>query len=317
MQYDSLGFPIPAEFEPIVDQEGTGWTRPAAPRRGPRPPSAGKRLFLALLVGVVIGPLLVGPLVLPVIREVVVEWSLRRAIAHEGRGNPGWAAKDLSRAIDWLGNAQPDLPRRSSLLCWRAMLRIEDYSPELGLADADQAALVTPTAVQPQRVRALALFVLRNFDQALAAAETAVELAGDGDPEALNHRAYFRALVGRDLDAALVDINRALEGSGEGSPEFLDTRGYVLHLLGRHQEAIDDLNIAIAATQKDRRQFLLLAGHIDDDEFAYRLRAIDHGLAVMLHHRGIACRSLGLAGQAEQDLAIAKQKGFDPSRGVL
>ena len=139
MQYDSLGFPIPAEFEPIVDQEGMGWTRPAASRRGPRPPNAGKRLFLALLVGVVIGPLLVGPLVLPVIREVVVEWSLRRAIAHEGRGNPGWAAKDLSRAIDWLGNAQPDLPRRSSLLCWRAMLRIEDYSPELGLADADQA----------------------------------------------------------------------------------------------------------------------------------------------------------------------------------
>jgi hypothetical protein len=37
----------------------------------------------------------------------------------------------------------------------------------------------------------------------------------------------------------------------------------------------------------------------------------------MLHHRGLACRALGLEGQAEQDLAAAEKKGFDPSRGIL
>jgi tetratricopeptide (TPR) repeat protein len=318
MQYDQLGFPIPAEFDPLVDQdERDGFSRPPRSRAASAgSPQRGKRRFLGLLAGLVIVPLVVGPSLLPVVREGVIEWSLKRAIAHEGRGNVDWAVEDIGRAIDWLGDSTQEPSRKSRLLCWRAMLRIEDSSPDLGLADADQAAVTDPTAVQPQRVRALALCVLGDFEQAIQAAQMAVGLAGDDDPDTLNHRAYIRALAGRDLKAALDDINRALEDSGQGSPEFLDTRGYILHLLGRQQEALDDLNIAIDATQEDRRRLLLLAGHVDEDEFAYRLRAIDHGLAVMLQHRGLACQALGLEAQARQDLALAKNKGFDPSRGV-
>jgi tetratricopeptide (TPR) repeat protein len=159
--------------------------------------------------------------------------------------------------------------------------------------------------------------VLGQADAALAAAQEAVDLAGPDDPDALNHRAYFRALVGRDLDAALTDIDRALAGGGGPSPEFLDTRGFILHLLGRQQEAIDDLNVAIDSAQDERRRLLMLAGHVEPDELAYRLRSADHSLAVMHHHRGLACRALGLTGQAEQDFAIAEKKGFDPSRGIL
>lgn len=315
MQYDRLGFPIPAEFEPPIEQDGLD--RPPRPQQArDRRPRSGKRLFLGLIAGLVIVPLLAAPAVLPAVREGVIEWSLQRAIAHEGRGNCGWAAKDITRAVNWLGESNLDPSRKSRLLCWRAMLRIEDSSPDLGLADADQAALADPTAIQPQRVRALALCVLGNFDQALEAAQMAVGLAGDGDPAALNHRAYIRGLAGRDLPAALDDINRALAGSDAGSPEFLDTRGFILHLLGRQQEALDDLNIAINTTQEDRRQLLLLAGHVDEDEFAYRLRATDHGLAVMLQHRGLACQALGLDAQARQDFTVAKNKGFNPSRGV-
>ena len=316
MQYDRLGFPIPAEFDPPSPEDDLG--RPLRPRssRGRGGAGTGKRLFLAAVAGLVIVPLLILPAVLPMVREAVVEWSLERAIAHEGGGNPGWAVEDVSRAIDWLGDSQADPTRLSRLLCWRAMLRIEDQDARQGLTDADLAATTAPTAVQPQRVRALALSVLGDFDQALQAAQTAVGLAGDGDPEALNHRAYIRALAKRELEAALDDINRALMGSGETSPEFLDTRGYVLHLLGRQQEALDDLNAAVSAAQDDRRRLMLLAGHVHDDEFAYRLRATDHGLAVMLHHRALACQALGLAAQAQQDFANAKLKGFDPTRGV-
>ncbi|MFM1903485.1 MAG: hypothetical protein RLZZ440_1385 [Planctomycetota bacterium] len=315
-QYDRLGFPIPAEFDPHPDDRATPRPgRPAPPPSRRRPRSA-KRLLLAAVAGLVIAPLILAPAVMPIVREVVVEWSLQRAIAHEGRGNLGWAVRDVSRALDWLDPADRGRDSRSRLLCWRAMLQIEDHRPHRGLSDADQAAITAPAAVQPQRVRALALSVLGDFDQALRAADLAVGLAGEGDPDALNHRAYMRALANRDLEHALADINRALEGSGGESPEFLDTRGYILHLLGRQQEALDDLNLAVGATQDERRRLLLLAPHVDADEFAYRLRTMDHGLAVMLHHRGLACQALGLAAQADQDFATAKNKGFDPSAGV-
>jgi tetratricopeptide (TPR) repeat protein len=272
---------------------------------------------MALLLGLVV-PAVVGPAVMPAVREGVMQWSLERAIHREGRGAIGGAITDVSRAIRWGGKAiDADPGRKSRLLCWRAMLEIENRDLDGAITDADLAASIAPTLVQPHRIRALAAVIGGDADAALAAAQLAVDLSGPTDPEALNHRAYIRALVGRDLEAALDDIEAALEGSGETSPEFLDTRGFVLHLLDRQQEAIDDLNLAIDGAQAERRRLLLLSGHVDSGELAYRLRAADHGLAVMHHHRGLACQALGLRGQAEQDLAIAEKKGFDPTRGVF
>ncbi len=328
MRYDKLGFPIPAEFDPPEplrpgQDQIDGPTResesPPAAGSGRRSrPGRGKRLFLlAVLVGVVV-PAVVVPAVLPAVREVVMEFSLDLAIRREGRGAVSDAIGHVSRAIRWGGttlNADPQ--RKSTLLCWRAMLRIENRDVPGALRDVDLAASIAPTAVEPQRVRALAEVIRGDADAALAAAETVVDLAGRSDPEALNHRAYIRALVGRELDAALDDIQAALEGSGAGSPAFLDTRGFIFHLLGRQQEALDDLNVAIDAAQAERRRLMLLAGHVSDGALAYRLRGADQGLAVMHHHRALACRALGLEGQATQDFTIAEQKGFDPSRGVF
>jgi tetratricopeptide (TPR) repeat protein len=247
-----------------------------------------------------------------------MDWSLERAILREGRGAVGAAIDDMTRAIEWGGPVLDDEPaEKCRLLCWRAMLAIQDGDSTAALADATLAAATTPTAVQPQRVLALAHAIRGDADAALAAADMVIEFSGAGDPEALNHRAYMRALVGRELEAALADIETALEGSGAGSPEFLDTRGFLLHLLGRQQDALADLNAAIEGAQEDRRRLLLLSGHLTDGELAYRLRAVDHGLAVMHHHRGLACQALGLRGQAEQDLAIAERKGFDPTRGIF
>jgi tetratricopeptide (TPR) repeat protein len=315
MRYDSLGFPIPTEFDRIDD----GRDAPTLPTRDRgRRPTAGplKRLFVGLALLGVVGTAVVGPAVLPTVREVVVRWSLERAIASEGQGDYGAAVADLSRAIDWAGSVD-DVPlAKSRLLCWRAMLRIKNRDASGGLDDASMAVSYEPTGMQPWQVRALALFVLGNTDGSLEAAQTAVDLVGDDDAEALNHRAYMRALAGRDLEAALDDIERALATSGP-SPEFLDTRGYILHLLGRHHQAIDDLNVAIDTAQNDRRRLLTLAGHVDPQELAYRLLHADHSLAVMHHHRGLACRAAGLTGQADQDFAVAERKGFDPSRGIL
>ena len=316
MNYDRLGFPIPPDFDrPTDDETGLPQRRPHRDggRAGP-----GKRLLLVALILVLVVPAIVAPAVMPSVRLAVMEWSLERAILREGRGAVGAALADLTRAIEWGGPVLEAEPaERCRLLCWRAMLAIQTGDPSAALDVAALAASIAPTVVQPQRVMALIHAIQGDADATLAAAEMVLEFSGGGDPEALNHRAYMRALVGRELEAALADIETALAGSGEGSPEFLDTRGFVLHLLGRQQDALADLNAAIERAQEDRRRLLLLSGHVTDGELAYRLRVADHALAVMHHHRGLACRALGLRGQAEQDLAIAERKGFDPARGVF
>jgi tetratricopeptide (TPR) repeat protein len=274
----------------------------------------GKRFFVwaLLLFGVV--PAILLPAALPLVREAMVQWSLERAMAHEARDDVAAAAVDVGRALVWL---DADAPAQGRLLCWRSTLLLENRQVGAAVAEASRAVAVLPTAALPRRTRALAHVVAGDAEAALADAQAAVELAGADNPDALNHRAYIRALVGRELEPALADAEMALAGSGAGSPEFLDTRGFILHLLGRHQEAIDDLNQAIVKTQQNRRDVAALAGRVDPVELAFRLRPIDHGLAVMHHHRGLACRAIGLERQAAQDFEAAERKGFDPARGVL
>lgn len=312
MNYDRFGFPIPPEFTPPADEPGTrGESRPrhARPAAGPR-----KRLVVAIALLGLVGPAFFAPAVMPLVREAVITWSLERAVGREARGQVTAAVAEVGRAVDWC----PDNAMlRCRLLCWRAMLRIENRDPRGALADAAAALAAAPTSTQPHRVQALAHVMLDEPDEAIAAAEAAVQAAGAGNPEALNHRAYIRALVGRDLPAALADIDTALGGSDGAAPELLDTRGFILHLLGRHQEAIDQLNLAIDGAVQQQRRLASLVGRADTDEVASRLRSLDHGLAVMLQHRGLACRAAGLEGQARQDLDLAVKKGFDPSRGIF
>jgi len=244
------------------------------------------------------------------IREAVVAWSLEQATLHEVQDDLPTAVTHMDRAVDWYG-------RDTELLCMRAMLRLENRDAAGAIADAELAAEEMPTSPTPARVLALAHVVAGAPEAALEAADLAVRLSGPGDPEALNHRAYIRALVGRDLSEALADIDAALAVRDDEPVEFLDTRGFVLHLLGRQQEAIDQLNLAIDGMQRERRQALLLAERVDRVQLARRLRWLDHSLAVMHHHRALACQAIGLEEQAEQDFETARKKGFDPSRGVM
>jgi len=341
MRYDRHGFPIPAAFElPTSARDGDDFSRvgprlstleqdngPAVGRAatgpdGRRRPGAWKRwLLLAVILGGVI-PAIVIPQVLPVVREAVVRWSLERAAECEARSDIAGAVTDVSRALRWLGDD-------ADLLCMRAMLRLEQRDAQGCLEDAVKATAISPTAVQPWRVRALVNVVLDDIDAALSAADMVINLSAPGDPDALNHRAYIRGLVGRDLEAALADIDRALEiklgvnvagrdgPAGESSPEMLDTRGFLLHLVGRHREAVDQMNLAITGMQQNRRKLGLLTGRVDPVLLACRVRSLDHGMAVMLHHRALACRAVGLEEQAKQDFELAQRKGFDPTRGIF
>lgn len=308
MRYDRDGFPIPPEFDIPGAAADDSAPQPAAPAR--RRAGTGKRLFLAAVIAGLVVPTLLAPVAMPLIREAVVAWSLEQATLHEVQDDLPTAVSHMSRAIDWYGQ-DPEL------LCMRAMLRLENRDAAGAIADAEQAAREMPTSPTPARVRALASVVAGEPEAAIEAAELAVRLSGAGDPEALNHRAYIRALVGRDLSEALADIDAALAARDDEPVEFLDTRGFLLHLLGRQQEAIDQLNLAIDGMQRERRQAMLLAERVDRVQLARRLRWLDHSLAVMHHHRALACQAIGLEAQAEQDFETARQKGFDPSRGVM
>ena len=323
MQYDRDGFPIPPAFDPAADRDsfgnGFGWgggkgqpaPAPAIPGSVPgRQPNTRKRAWLLLLVAAGLVPAVVIPEVMPAVRQGIVEWALERAAVREaGEDVPG-AIADLGTALYWHGD-DPDL------LCMRALLRLEDRDAAGAIEDATQAATQAPLSPQPARVRALAAVVAGNVGMALADAGMVVDLSAPGDPEALNHRAYIRALVGRELPAALADIERAIATLGEPSPELLDTRGFILHLLDRQAEAIDQLNLAIDAMQQNRRQLRLLSGRMERSELIRRMRVLDRGLAVMLHHRALACAEAGLMEQAAQDGELARKKGFDPARGIF
>lgn len=306
MRYDRDGFPIPPDFERPRAAADADMLVPRG--RGAWP--GWKRLVVLGLVGGVLLPAIVLPEAAPFVRRLVVGWSLERAAACEARDDVHGAVVEVGRALRWQGVD-------AELLCLRAMLRLEDRDASGALDDAQAAAVAAPLSPQPLRVRALVQVVLGNPDAALADAAQVVSLATPGDAEALNFRAYVRALVAREVPEAMADIDAAIAAIGEAPPELLDTRGYILFLAGRTQEAIDQLNLAIDGMQQQRRQLTLLAGRMDRDELARRLRTFDHGLAVMLHHRALACERAGLAEQAKQDFELAKKKGFDPSRGIM
>lgn len=313
MRYDPLGFPVPPEF----DAPPRGGVEPAGGGRGPMAepvvrPGRGKRLVVAAALAGLVAAVAwsVGE---PVVGPQIVRWSIRRAIRHEARGDLDAAVADLGRAARWVGD-DPD--RLGEFLIWRALLRLQQRDPHGALDDCSRAVAALPLAMQPRCVRALVHAVLARGDDALTDAEAVVGLAGAGSPEALNHRAYIRALVGRDLEAALADVDAALARGGDEAA-YLDTRGYLLHLLGRHTEAIDQLNLAIEKTQRQRREVAARSATAPPDEIAHRLRGIDHGLAVMHQHRAVACRAAGLEGQARQDFEIAERCGYDPTRGIF
>lgn len=310
-RYDALGFPVPIDFdhEPAPSAGRSG--RPRS-RTGRPAGSSGrlKRLSLAALAMFVILPAVAGPALMPEVRDAVVSFSLWRAAALEAEDDPDGAAGELARAIEWHGED----PR---LLCMRATLWLEARDAPAAVRDATRARELAPTSPEPLRIRGLARICMGDADAALEDAQSVCVMSPPDDPHALNYRAYVRALVNRDLADALDDIDRAIASLGEPSAELLDTRGFILQLSGRHEEAFEVIDLAVDMVRQTRRQLVLLAGRVDRTEFARRLRQVDHSLAVMLHHRGLAQASLGRAREANEDFELAKRKGFDPSRGIF
>jgi tetratricopeptide (TPR) repeat protein len=304
--YDDLGFPIPAEFE--VPGTADGRRRRQRLRQGR--PSRTKRWVVLLIAAGVLLPAIVGPELVPLAKQAVVRWSLERAFACEARDDVAGAVAELGRAVAWHG----DDP---SLLAARAMLRLENGDPVGAQQDADRAVMLSPGRSEAYRVRSIVHVCTGRPEAALADVARVVDLAGDGNAEAINLRAYVRGLVGREIDQGLDEIERLMMGMPEPPPEYLDTRGFLRHLAGRQEGALADLDAAIEQTHLQRRQMMRLRGHMDGIQLLQGMRSLDHALAVMCHHRGLVLAALGQSEQAQADFDAARQKGFAPERGIL
>ena len=131
----------------------------------------------------------------------------------------------------------------------------------------------------------------------------------------LNERAYTRAIAGLELEKAMEDIKQAL-AEEQDNLNFLDTRGYIYLRRGQYAQALDDLDKAVEMTRKNPP----FAGFPFAGNDPRRRRAIrrdyQHGLAVMLHHRGEVHEKLGHTDLAEKDLLEGDALGYNPAKGV-
>jgi tetratricopeptide (TPR) repeat protein len=302
-KYDALGFPIPSTFEELSKSAETP-TRPAGPSRAKR------RVMVVLIL--IVALLAVVPWAKTAGQAMLASWWAKQAQdKFEDRDYLG-AVEDSTRALNIKGE-DPISSENAGLLYMRAQARLELNDIEGSLRDFDrlvQAKFKDP-ALMPYVYYGRAWANCRAGRHKLAIDDStqAIQYTGRETPVLLNLRAYIRALGNvdqKELEAGLDDIQRALS-MVRPNAALIDTRGYLYHLLGRQEEALKDLNRAIAMTMVDQSR---VRSSIMEEK-------LNEDLAVMHHHRSLVYQAQGKTQEAEADMKLAKELGYDPEAGVL
>jgi tetratricopeptide (TPR) repeat protein len=304
-RYDELGFPIASTFEEL--SKGEIPVRPAGPSRAKR------RIMIVLLL--VVAALAVAPWAKSAFQTVAASVLANRAEKKLKDGDFAGTVADSTKALELKGN-ESVTDDHVRLFYMRAMARLELNDLDGSVRDFSRVLeaknLHPALAMHMYRNRAWANCRAGNHRQAIDDANQAIQLVGNNSrelPELLNNRAYIRALGNLDrkeLEAGLDDIQRAM-AMVRRNPEYIDTRGYLYHLLGKQDEALKDLNHAIALTMRNKDE---LNSAQDDERFA-------HNLAVMHYHRALVHQASGKTKEANADMDLAKKLGYDPDAGVL
>jgi Flp pilus assembly protein TadD len=150
-------------------------------------------------------------------------------------GNPTAARAAFDRAV----SLAPDDPEP---LAARAYFLANQHDLAGAQADYDRLNSMPLQNAAQYMSRSDAYRRARRFDQALADAEAAVQLAPD-EAATLNLRCWTKAIMGR-LDAALADCNAALALAPKASAA-LDSRGFIAWKSGRLDSALADYTAAI------------------------------------------------------------------------
>jgi tetratricopeptide (TPR) repeat protein len=324
---DEHGFPLPAKFEAPAREPM--WQAEKATRAG-RWGRWKWALFLFLPA------ILFAPRIYDLACDYFAGWQLQRADHELAVGDFQRARRSIEGAIRW----EPESYRHFGLYQVRAEVREklqdlqgakDDCNEALKLLAKSKRATAYPYPLaEIYRMRSWIEERLGNHQAALADAKTAISLCPADDlrplPELLNSRAYICALSGLELESGLSDINRALADSDEdSSSELIDTRAYLLLKLGRANDAIKEIEKAIAPVEQARlrleRQIqnadLWQARSDDVRRMRYFATIVDHDLAVMYHHRSEILEKLGKKDAAREDADRATKYGYDPAKGVL
>ncbi len=290
---------------------------PSSEAHGPPParsPGCGSWIVIAVAVLLVMGPLLGGGL-----NHELARWRIAAGLEE-------WLNENLSAAVAALDRAAetaPDYPRIYELRSqWR--LYAGDYAG--ALADAQRLLELAPHNAEGYRLQADALVYLRRPAEAvetwLKFAEREKEQRGAIQAVTLNGVAYFRALAQSDLDTALEEINQAIKRLG-ADPALLDTRGYIQYLRKEYEAALEDMDPAVIAAERQRNklrteQHTLVGLSVKDPRaVAWEMKLIDRNVAVIRYHRGLLFEALGRTAEAERDFRRVRELGHEPGPALF
>ena len=242
---------------------------------------------------------------------------------------------DAKRAVELTTQTvRPENRRQLAELCLRrAQQKLENGDLQASLDEANRAVELVPESIQPFKFRSYIYFRMQKLPEAVEDQNTALEIWDQRSSlavfsadmsikrDALNERAYLRALGNFDLEEALQDVEQALnllELPHEDEATFLDTRGYIHYRRDGLEAASRDLVRAKELEEKSHgitfEQLLLISS--SEDEAKTDLAASYGSFAVIYHHYGLVLKKQGQTEQAQKYLDLAKQLGYNPDAGV-
>lgn len=300
---DEYGFPIPPTFHDTPDRDAV-----IAHWKGSRWVRLG---LLALVLGTAATALLTtevgkGP------RKALAEGFAQRALRAWQRDELSSALRNLNTAL-WL---DPDQPQ------WyleRGRLRLETADLSGSLEDLNRYLKAAPASADGYLVRSMTWQRLGQHRNAIDDLSKAIEYLPPGEPLGWNNRAYARAIAGVDLEEALQDVQKAIKLSDRESSAYIDTRGYIYYLLGDYAAALADMERAVWVAHRESNQImeLLAARNLHPAVVRRVRRQLDEQLAVIYTHRGMVREKLGMFAEAQADLDLGRELGYNPERGVF
>jgi tetratricopeptide (TPR) repeat protein len=262
--------------------------------------------------------LVLGPLLYVGLPREMARWRIAAALEKRLDG-------DLQGAIEDLGRALEQFPDDEQLYRQRADWLLEARQLERALSDADRAIELAPSDIRSYLVRSQILQRLDRHDDAVADWNRIVGLVRQGTgvslAEALNGRAYARAVGNLELPEALEDVEEALQRAGNNAA-MLDTRGYIHYLRGDYTAARSDLEKAVVDIEQDYETFSQLAedrrlGVPDPRQFELDLKRQAEAVAVIRYHRALLFDQLDEPARAKKDRQRVRELGFEPNDALF